>query len=390
VENRVLFVSYTAERTGPTNSLLLLLRHLRDRHDVAVLHPGHGPLADTLDAEGIRRFTLPALDKWTLPAIARLVRRERFSLVYANNTAGSARIAFLAAKIAGVPFVCHVRGMGWDRSWARLGYLRFADAVIAVSNACAASVRRFVADGRLHVVHNGVPLDGDGSADDADDGPDAARGSNPGHGGADLAGAAAALRAELGAPPDAPVLLGLAHLCRRKGQAHAIEAFRAIVRELPDARLWLAGLLTREPDYVERVRKLIREWSLEGRVELLGFRNDARRLLRAADLLLHTAVADPHPRSVIEAMAAGRPVVAFAVDGVAETVVDGVTGRLVAPEDPDALARAALELLRDPEARRRMGDAARERARSHFSDRGTADRVDAVIRDVLNARKVAR
>jgi len=171
---------------------------------------------------------------------------------------------------------------------------------------------------------------------------------------------------------------------------HAIEAFRAIVRELPDARLWLAGLLTREPDYVERVRKLIREWSLGGRVELLGFRNDARRLLRAADLLLHTAVADPHPRSVIEAMAAGRPVVAFAVDGVAETVVDGVTGRLVAPEDPDALAGAALELLRDPEARRRMGDAARERARSHFSDRGTADRVDAVIRDVLNARKVAR
>ncbi|MGH7506088.1 MAG: glycosyltransferase family 4 protein, partial [Longimicrobiales bacterium] len=333
---RQLIVKYTLDWTGPSHSLVHLLRHLRRTHDITVLLPGTGPLNDAFD-EDIRIVTLPSLDAHAIPAMVRTMRRERARLVYANNTAGSSRNACIAAHLAGLPFVCHVRGMGWRKSWSRLGYLRLSDAVIAVSEACAESVRRFARPGRLHVVYNGVPAEGE----------------EPGSTGTSDDGARTALRAELGLTADAQIILGVAHVCSRKGQMHAVNAFARIAADFPAAHLLLAGALTREADYVELVRGAAREAGLDARIHLLGFRSDVGGLYRAADVFLHTAVVDPQPRSVLEAMAAELPVVAFAVDGVAETVVDGTTGHLVRSGDSAGLAHALGELLRDREGRQR-------------------------------------
>ena len=80
-QHRILFVSYTAGWAGPTNSLLLLLKHLRDRYLVAVLLPGEGPFSETLEAEEIPYFSFRSLTKGSIPAMMRLIRRERFNLV---------------------------------------------------------------------------------------------------------------------------------------------------------------------------------------------------------------------------------------------------------------------------------------------------------------------
>lgn len=366
--DKLLFVSHSAEWMGPTKSLTLLLEHLGGRRQVAVLAPGRGRFTDEMERLGIRVLTLPSLTKWRLPEMVRIVRRGRFDLVYANNTRGPARLAFLAARLNRKPFVCHVRAMEWEKSWSQLGYLRLADAVVAVSAACAESVKRFVRPERLHVAYNGVPS----FEPEAD------------------AGAGSRLRARLGLPADAVVLLSLAHICPRKGQDRALEAMEAIHARCPQAHLCLAGSVTRDAGYVSRLRARTAGLGLNDHVRFLGFRDDVGELLRGADLFVHTALADPHPRSVIEAMAAGLPVVAFAVDGVAETVEDGVTGRLAHPGDSRELAQLVVSLLEDRPAARSLGQAGRRRARETFSAAATAGRIGSIIDGVLEARGAPR
>jgi glycosyltransferase involved in cell wall biosynthesis len=370
---RVLFISYTADWRGPTNSLLQLLTRIRDRYDVSVALTGEGAFRNELDRIGIPCFGFPDLSKWSIPGLRRLIGDREIDLVYGNNTHGSTRNAFLAAKLARRPFVCHVRGMGWDKSWSRLWYLRFCDAVIAVSDACADSVRRFVGDGRLHRVYNGVPI-GDGVTE---------AGRSESDRGSTMPSDQDGLRNEIGASPAAPVLLGVAHLCRRKGQEHAVRAMPRVLEEAPDAHLCLAGAEDREPSYVTGLRRLVSELGVADRVHLLGYRSDVARLLAQADLFVHTATEDPHPRAVVEAMAAGLPVVAFRADGVAETVADGETGRLVDAGDDDGLADAVVSLVLAPDLRESMGDEARKRVERHFTAEATARGVSRVLDSVL-------
>jgi glycosyltransferase involved in cell wall biosynthesis len=115
----------------------------------------------------------------------------------------------------------------------------------------------------------------------------------------------------------------------------------------------------------------VREGGLAGRVAFAGFRDDVDRLLPAFDVFCLSSQLEGLGTSVLDAMAFGRPVVATAAGGIPEAVEDGVTGRVVPVRDPVALARALLDVLRDPEARRAMGDAGRQR----FLARFTADRM---------------
>lgn len=360
---RILFISHTAEWTGPTHSLLLLLRHLAARFEPTVLLPGRGPFSEQLNEAGIRAVSLPNLGRRQLPVIRRVIARGGFDLVYGNNTSRGCRNALISAKLAGVPFVCHVRGMGKRAEWRKLGFLRFADAVIAVSEACARSISPYSGRQRLHVVYNGVDIPALADAE---------------------ANARDAARRAAGLGPGVRLVVNVSHVCPRKGQKQAVEAMAHVVREVPSAHLLLVGALDRDPDYVDDVKERIRELGLEERVLLLGFRREIRELLGASEVFLHTAIEDPHPRAVIDAMAAGVPVVAFAVDGVKETVTPGTTGYLIPVGDVDELAGAVTKLLVDGRLRQELGSEGRRQAEERFSAAATAERIGEIIQLTLN------
>jgi glycosyltransferase involved in cell wall biosynthesis len=362
----ILFVSKTAEVTGPTNSLGLLLDRLRGEHDVRVLLQGTGPFQTFLESREIPYRTLPSMGPRSMAEVARILRSGDRSLVYANETSRSSRNVCVTAKALGIPFVSHVRSMGWRHGWTRLGHLRAADAVIAVSNSCGRSVSRFVRADNLHVVHNGVPDRAFSSRM-----PEAER---------------AEFLTELGIRPSSTLVVHVSHVTPRKGQLHALEALSRTLGTDPAFHLVLLGALDRDPAYVQEVRELMGRPPLEGRVSLVGFRTDVSRFLRAADILLHTALADPHPRAVLEGMATGLPVVAFPTDGVSETVMDGVTGFLVDSSSPVDVSRSLQKLGRDGRLRRKMGEAGRERVREFFREQQTADRVAEIVERVLVAR----
>lgn len=358
---RVLFVSHSAEWKGPTRSLELLLRHLNTAVDPAVIAPAAGPFTARLEELGVPSIKHLRLLKWDLPRLVLLLRRGRFDVVYANNTCSAAKNLLIAAKLARVPFIVHVREMIGNRGWRRAGWIRHADAVVAVSHACAASVDVHLRGRKTaHVVHNGVPLSNS-------DGEEATRPS----------------AVEMPWRGRGPLLLSLGTVCPRKAQEHAVRAMASVAEAHPGSRLLLVGDTSLYPAYVERIRGLIEQLGLSENVQLTGHRDDVEALLRSADALVHTAIGDPHPRVVLEAMRASLPVFAFDVDGVAETVVHGATGFLIPAGETAELSRALLSGLAQPGLLRTLGRNGREHVERHFSDEAAGKAVRSIILGVL-------
>lgn len=177
-----------------------------------------------------------------------------------------------------------------------------------------------------------------------------------------------ALEAPEASPPadGPPLVVGLGRVVRDKGFDVLVDAFAAVRRARPDARLLIAGDGAEHAAVADRVRDL----GLDGAVELPGWvdPDDVPALLaRAAVVVVPSRWREAFGLAALQAALAARPVVATRVGGLAEVVEDGATGTLVPNEDADAMARAILSLLDDPERARRLGEHARERALARFS-----------------------
>jgi len=169
-----------------------------------------------------------------------------------------------------------------------------------------------------------------------------------------------------GIEPHATVLTHVGRFAPPKNHALLVEAF-AQVRA--DAPLYL--LLVGGGELEDAVREQVAGLDLESRVRFLGIRADVADILRASDVFVLSSRVEGNPMSVMEAMAAGLPVVSTAVGGVPELVREGVTGLLVPSEDAGALAQAMQALVDDPVRRQAMGAAARQHAVAHFDIRHT-------------------
>ncbi len=187
------------------------------------------------------------------------------------------------------------------------------------------------------------------------------------HEGIDLehvdAATAASLHEELWLPHHAPIVGNVAALVPHKGQRHLVEAARIVLPQVPDARFVIAG----EGELRPALERQIKEHHLEKHVVLAGFRPDVLALHKAFDIFVMSSITEGLGTSLLDAMAAGKPVVATRAGGIPEVVVDGETGFLVPPRDHAAMATAIVKLLKDGGLRRTMGDAGRTRACSRFS-----------------------
>jgi glycosyltransferase involved in cell wall biosynthesis len=175
------------------------------------------------------------------------------------------------------------------------------------------------------------------------------------------------VRDELRLPLDAPVLGAVNRLSAQKDPLTLLAAFSAVRAAAPDARLLLVG----DGPLDRAVRRRVESLGLQNAVTMTGLRSDVPRLLQALDVFVSTSLWEGLPRTIIEAMATGVPVVATPADGVVDVVDDGRTGRLVRAGDPQAVAAAALDLLRKPRLGARLGQAACARAQEFDAVRMT-------------------
>ncbi len=163
--------------------------------------------------------------------------------------------------------------------------------------------------------------------------------------------AAARQRLENPPRPGRPLIAVVANLWPVKGHRTLLEAIRQVHARRPDARFALVGDGPERPFLEQRIR----ESGLAAAVDLLGTRYDVPALLARSDAACLPSLAEGLPNAVMEAMAAGLPVVATAVGGTPELVIPGETGLLVPPCQAEPLARALLEVLSDPDSGRKMG-----------------------------------
>jgi glycosyltransferase involved in cell wall biosynthesis len=354
---RLLIVITLAETGGAQQYVAQLLPALPERFDVVVAAHGTGPLREAAKNAGVRfvplrhvrRSVNPIRDALGLVELIRLCRRERPHIVHANSSKAGilARLAAVAARVPIRIFTVH----GWAfRAHAGLAsrlYL-WADRLVSplttlticvsASERSAGIAARTCRAGRTVVIPNVVDVN-------------------------------AAQVARLDGAPSRVISVG-----RLKAPKDFVTLTRALARV--SSPYFEAQFVGDGPDRAT-VEAEADTLGLDGRLRLLGDRADVPALLARSDVFVLSSTSEGMPVSVAEAMAAGLPVVATAVGGVAELVVDGETGFLVPPRDAGALAAAITRLLADPVLRRRMGSSARSRAEAIFDlDRFRAAHLD--------------
>jgi glycosyltransferase involved in cell wall biosynthesis len=155
----------------------------------------------------------------------------------------------------------------------------------------------------------------------------------------------------------------VARLMPQKGHRYLLDAFARIADDMQGVVLLLIGEGILQQELAAQAERL----NIAHRVLFLGLRNDIPNLLAALELYVHSSLFEGMPNAVMEAMAAGKPIVATGVDGVQELIIDGESGWLVEPGNAAALAERLRSALQHPDEAQQRGAAAAERARRHFS-----------------------
>ena len=290
-----------------------------------------------------------------------LFRRERPALVYLASGLTSNLAGVLAAARCGVPVICHFKG------FRRVGPVdrfcsRWIDTAIGMTDEICEHYRsRRIRARRFVTIYDGIDV------------------------GRFASGGGPTVRRELGIPSAAPLVVIVGHVQEWKGQLLVAEAVARARRRIPELRcLVIGGIHRLGAEYGERLKERAAATDLAGHVLLTGARHDVAACMDAADLVIHASNREPFGRVLLEAMAASRPVIAPREGGPREIVVDGKTGVLVPPRDPDVLAAAIVALLEDPQRRAAMARAARARVAEVFDIRGHARAVEAVFDEVAS------
>jgi glycosyltransferase involved in cell wall biosynthesis len=392
--SRILFVEASVGGVlgGSLTGIVQLIQRMnRRRFEPAVVLYETKDIARKLEADGVKVHVLPPLPEPTpdggrgrlgravvrmrdlasvitprARALVDLFRQEQPDIVYLANGVTTNLDGVIAAAICGLPIIVHEKGLRRAGPVERF-MSKWVDTCIGMTDNVTAHVKsRRLTARRFLTIYDGIDTE------------QFAPGGGP------------AVRRELGIPTDAPLVGIVGHIQEWKGQLVVAQAVARARATCPELRcLIIGGVHRMGTEYGERLRAFIAEQGLGAHVILTGARSDVPACLDALDVAIHSSTRpEPFGRVLIEAMALGKPLIAPREGGPREIVVDGETGILVEPRDPDALAAAIVRLVTNPEERARMGRAARERVENVFDIRHHVRAIEAVFEDVMAARPV--
>ena len=353
---RILFVNSLRTIGGGERWLLEVDEGLCARgHRTAFAVRQGGELGRLLREKGSTVLELPMRGDGDVPSIVGLSRwiREIGIDLVSVNVQRAVRIGAPAARAAGVRAVVERRGLLFPLKPSALNrfiYGRLVSRVIANCDAIRRDLLEtgLVPDERVTVIPNGI---------------DAGR---------VRAGGGAAVRRELGLDGGAQIVAVIGRLGPDKGHRIAIKAFADVLRARPEARLLIAGA----GHLGEELERFTAELLPDGAAYFLGHRDDVGAILDAADAVLVTSFREGMPHVVLEAMAAGTPVVATAVAGIPEMIEDGRDGILIPAGSHTAASAAVERALADPPAAADRAASARRRVETDFGLELMVDRVE--------------
>jgi glycosyltransferase involved in cell wall biosynthesis len=381
---RILYILNSADIYGASRCLARMCAALdRARFTPVVALSEDGPLVALLKKAGVEEIvhakmsviTRRVFKSWRLlPFLLSIpigalqlrfiIRKHRIDIVHTN--VGVIPSAPLGAWLARVPHVWHIRDWyGEFRGlwkWYRRFILVFSDAVVCVSRAVA---NQFPQNPKVIVVHDCLPLE---------------------EFAVDQARLRAEFRKKFEIDPDRFVAGCIGRIkFVRKGQEHLVRAVAILRAQNVDLTALIVGAPSSgNEDHLQRLRALANELGVADRVIFAGELPDPLPAFAALDVfVLTSAQPEPFGGVVMEAMCMSKPVIATALGGSLDQVVEGETGFLIPPADPDALAEKILILLKDQTLRTRMGAAARRRIETHFTLSQMIKKIEALYLELL-------
>lgn len=376
-EARILHLITRLDRGGSTTHTLLTVAGLPAPFRSCLIYGrtrDFPPLAlelqgkvEMVEVTQLVRNPSPAKDLVALFKIYRLIRRGRFDLVH-THTSKAGILGRIAARLAGVPRIVHTpHGHCFTGDYAgkilTALFIRlerwaatFTDRIIGLTDLEIRDhlERGIGSAGQFVSIPSGIEVEAFEKA-------------------ADEAGA---VKTSLGLPPSARVIGSVGRIEPVKGHRYLLQAFGDLAPRFPDLYLALVG----EGELLPELRSHARRSGLSDRVLFLGWRDDVSVLLHAFDLFVFPSLNEGMGRALVEAMAAGLPIVASRAGGIPEVL--GKAGLLVEPRSAATLAAGIEKLLLDPALRACLGKAARERAH-RYSVEAMLHQIEALYRELL-------
>ena len=292
------------------------------------------------------------------------LRREKIDLVHLNNAFYIGYDWLLASKFCAVKCITHQRGLQEAPRSGKI-LVKLYDSVVCVSEHIRQALKKnhLPVDKKAHVIYDGLDI------------------------GAFRAGLRrdpSLVREELGFGQGEPLIGVVGNIKRWKGQEVAIEAVSLLKAKFGRIRCLLIGDAAEDSRYYQSLQDSVVSKGLSENVIFIGFRKEVRDLIRAVDILVLPSIKpEPFGRVVLEGMALGRPVIATDMGGPREIIEDNISGFLVRPEDPVALAEKIAYLLDRPELRRQVGRAAEKRVESAFALEDTVANTELLYATIL-------
>jgi glycosyltransferase involved in cell wall biosynthesis len=356
-------------------------------------------------AAGVKVVVLPSLcrrlspigDPMALFDIVRLIRRIRPQVVH-THTSKAGALGRLAARLCRVEAIVHT-----PHGHIFYGYYgpilstffaiverwlgRMTDALITLTEMGKQDYldRRIVPAGRLVAIPSGVDLSTyrNGSSRSFQAGNGHARSPERRHGVTGVLRGEKKARRAIGLPLEGPVIGLMGRLVPIKGHRIAVDALPAILQEFPDAQLIFVG----EGPERSRLAARAAQLGVADHLHLMGAQPELRRYYAACDLVLQPSLNEGMGRTVVEALAMGKPVIASRVGGLPELIHHGQNGLLISPASSSELADAVCSLLHDPARRHRMGAAACRSVTARYSVDAMVTAIDALYRKLVRTQR---
>jgi glycosyltransferase involved in cell wall biosynthesis len=395
---KILFLSHAANLAGAEICLLDLLKCLnKDRYESLVLVAKEGPLKNKISELGIKVVYFP-IPRWIatrneysrwhfrkvifellarIRFLNKLISREKIDIIYTNTI--TIIDGAISAKIKRLPHIWHIHEIIY-RDSALIPYLpfpfikflvnKFSSKIIVVSNAVARAIS-FKNNGKfskkISIIYNGVDTKVFSQTDTINK--------------------ESKVRIDLKVEEKTKLVVLIGSFIKEKGHIDFIKAAKIISLAFNDVKFTIIGDGNKE--YKNKLIDMVSKLGLKDKTYFLDFREDIIPIYHSMDMLVSASWNEALPRTIMEAMSCGKPVVATQTEGAKEMVADNKTGFLVSIKSPEELAEAVIRLLSDSQLALYMGRLARQRAIQLFSLERYISNIEEVIDEVAQQRNFA-
>lgn len=378
---KILYPVIDGEITGGNIIALRIIEEdLRRGYGVVVNSPTEGRFTRLLKEKGLKVYHIDTRKTFRLDSAFRLayvIKKESINLIHSHTPLPGTVLSRLSGWVAGIPVINHTHNPEFINRNPLIGVFQslliwvtgriFRARIIAVSEFVKTEiVKQGSPEDKVTVIYNGIALDN-----------------------VEIKNSRLKIRAEFGLKENQPVITEVGRLGNDKGQHILIRAAPYVIEKFPEAVFMIVGEdLWKNGEYRRELQELSAGLGVKEKIIFTGYRSDIMDLMKASDLfVLPSVFTEGLPVVILEAMLAQKAVIASAVGGSPEIVVDAKTGTLVPPGDPDKLAEAIIYHLGNPEISRRLAENGHEFLKQRFTLTRMLDKTMGIYQELMVNRK---